>query len=128
MGAMQRQVYNIIPMGKPRMTQRDRWKRRDVVLRYRAFCDECLWRGIALPESGWHVTFVLPMPRSWPPKKRAEMNGRPHQQKPDLDNLEKALLDAVFEEDCRVWDGRTTKIWGERGQIIIEATASKEAA
>ncbi|MBG3071584.1 RusA family crossover junction endodeoxyribonuclease, partial [Proteus mirabilis] len=50
----------------------------------------------------------------------SEMNGKPHQQKPDKDNLEKALLDAIFDDDSRVWDGRVTKVWGKRGQIIIQ--------
>jgi Holliday junction resolvase RusA-like endonuclease len=45
--------------------------------------------------------------------------GKPHQQKPDKDNLEKALLDAIFEDDCRIWDGRVSKVWGETGQILI---------
>ncbi|MGU0055537.1 RusA family crossover junction endodeoxyribonuclease [Enterobacter hormaechei] len=43
------------------------------------------------------------------------MNGKPHQQKPDKDNLEKALLDAIFDDDSRVWDGRVTKVWGRGG-------------
>ena len=32
--------YDITPVPKPRQTQRDKWKRRDVVMRYRAFADE----------------------------------------------------------------------------------------
>ncbi len=76
--------------------------------------------GHELPEAGYHITFVIPMPQSWSKKKRAQHAGKPHQQKPDKDNLEKALLDAVFDEDSHVWDGRVTKIWGEKGQIIIE--------
>lgn len=43
----------------------------------------------------------------------------PHMQKPDKDNLEKALLDCVFEEDSHVWDGRVSKLWGWTGAIII---------
>lgn len=113
------QVFDICPIPKPRMTQRDRWAKRPAVLRYRAFCDEVRFRGVTLPESGWHVTFVLPMPDSWSKKKRAAMNGMPHQLKPDKDNLEKALLDAIFDDDARIWDGRVTKIWGERGCIQI---------
>lgn len=66
---------------------------------------------------------IVPMPKSWSKAKREQYVGQPHQQKPDKDNLEKALLDAVFDEDSHVWDGRVTKIWGETGQIIIgEAT------
>lgn len=33
-------IFNITPMGKPRMTRADKWKQREVVMRYRAFCEE----------------------------------------------------------------------------------------
>ena len=85
-------VYDITPMGKPRMTRADKWKKRPEVLRYRAFCDEVRLQGVDLPESGSHVTFILPMPASWSKKKRAELNGKPHQAKPDFDNMMKALI------------------------------------
>ncbi|QSW33791.1 MULTISPECIES: RusA family crossover junction endodeoxyribonuclease [Leclercia] len=112
-------IYNVVPMGKPRMTRADKWKKRPEVLRYRAFCDHVRLLGVKLPEANSHVTFILPMPKSWSKKKRAEMNGKPHQSKPDKDNLEKALLDALFEDDAHIWDSRVTKLWGEVGQIII---------
>lgn len=102
------------------MTQKDRWAKRPPVLRYRAFCDEVKLNRISLPESGYHVTFVLPMPDSWSKKKRAEMAEKPHQQKPDADNLLKALMDAIYSEDCAVWDVRVTKRWGNAGEIIIK--------
>lgn len=116
---MNEKAYNITPLGKPRMTRADKWKKRPEVLRYRAFCDEVRLKKVTLPESGYHVIFVLPMPPSWSKKKRALMDGKPHQQKPDKDNLEKALLDALFGEDSHIWDGRVTKIWGETGKMII---------
>lgn len=116
---MNEKVYNITPLGKPRMTRADKWKKRPEVLRYRAFCDEVRLNKVTLQESGYHVIFVLPMPPSWSKKKRALMDGKPHQQKPDKDNLEKALLDALFGEDSHIWDGRVTKIWGETGKIVI---------
>lgn len=116
---MNEKVYNITPLGKPRMTRADKWKKRPEVLRYRAFCDEVRLNKVTLAESGYHVIFVLPMPPSWSKKKRALMDGKPHQQKPDKDNLEKALLDALFGEDSHIWDGRVTKIWGETGKMII---------
>ena len=112
--------YKITPVGKPRMTRADKWRKRPEVLRYRAFCDEVRLLGVDLPESGSHVTFILPMPASWSKKKRAELNGRPHQQKPDVDNLTKSLLDALFEDDAYIWDVRVSKLWGEVGRIIIE--------
>jgi Holliday junction resolvase RusA-like endonuclease len=113
-------TYNITPVPKPRMTQRDKWSRRAPVLRYRAFADECRKLGVFVPECNYHVTFILPMAATWTKKKKALMNGKPHQQTPDKDNLEKALLDAVHKQDCAVWDGRATKLWGEVGMIIIE--------
>jgi Holliday junction resolvase RusA-like endonuclease len=111
------------PMGKPRMTQRDKWKQRDVVLRYYAFKDAVnlyansqnfkLVNGLA-------YTYVIPMPKSWSKKKRAEFNGRPHQQKPDIDNLEKALFDSLLKDDSVIWYTKDRmKVWGEEGKIII---------
>ncbi|MGL4446340.1 MAG: RusA family crossover junction endodeoxyribonuclease [Aeromonas sp.] len=117
-------IYPINPVSKPRMTQRDRWAKRPTVVRYRAFCDAVRAAGIALPEGGYHVTFYLPMPKSWSAKKRLAMLNQPHQQKPDKDNLEKALLDALFEDDCRIWDGRVSKRWGNEGQIVVGSIAA----
>lgn len=112
-------LYPITPVAKPRMTQRDRWKKRRIVQRYRAFKDECRLRGVTVPEHGGSVTFVLPMPKSWSKAMRDAMNERPHQQKPDVDNLLKGLLDAVYGEDCGVWDIRVRKRWGVMGEIMV---------
>ena len=111
--------YLITPTSKPRMTQRDKWKKRPCVQRYFAFRDEVKLNKVRVPSNSGHIIFVMPMPQSWSKKKRKAMYGQPHQQRPDKDNLEKALLDAVYDEDAVVWDGRTSKIWGQDGQIII---------
>ena len=57
----------------------------------------------------------------------------PHQQKPDRDNLEKAVLDAlgdfaglpplVWCDDCQVVAGRTTKRWALTGEPAGGAVA-----
>ena len=112
--------YKIIPVPKPRQTRSDKWKKRDCVMRYRAFADQVHYSGMTLPECCYHIIFVLPMPASWSKKKKAEMDGKPHRQRPDRDNLEKALLDALYDDDSHIWDGRTTKIWGREGKIIIK--------
>lgn len=101
------------------MTQSDRWKQRPPVLRYRAFCDEVRLHGCAVPESGSHITFHIPMPKSWTKKKKAMMLGQPHKQVPDVDNLLKALLDAIYDDDKAVWDVRTTKRWADTPVIEI---------
>lgn len=113
-------TYNLTPVPKPRMTRSDAWKKRACVMRYWAFKDKVRELGITLNDSNQHITFILAMPKSWSKKKQLDMDGKPHQQKPDKDNLEKALLDSLFTEDKHIWDSRVTKLWGPRGQIIIE--------
>jgi Holliday junction resolvase RusA-like endonuclease len=88
-------------------------------MRYRAFADEVRLRCVSVQESGSHVVFVMPMPKSWSMFKRKGMDGEPHQQKPDVDNLCKALLDALFGDDSHIHDIRISKIWGVTGQIRI---------
>lgn len=111
-------VYNITPVPQPRMVRSDKWAKRPRVLRYFAFRQECKLKKVWLPEN-YHVIFVMPMPKSWSLKKCEQMNGQPHKAKPDKDNLEKALLDAVHADDAGVWDGRATKVWGFRSCICI---------
>ena len=113
--------YPIIPVPKPRQTRADKYKKRPPVLRYRAFADECRLRKVHVPLYGAHITFVLPMPKGWSDKKKIDMNQMPHQQKPDVDNLAKALFDAVYSDDSKIWDARITKIWGFEGEIIIDS-------
>lgn len=101
------------------MTQRDTWKKRPSTTKYWNFKDEVKRLGIRLPLGGARITFHLPMPKSWKRTKREKMEFRPHQVKPDIDNLVKALLDAIYENDAVVWDLRATKVWGSEGKIEI---------
>ena len=116
-------LLKITPVAKPRQTQSDRWKQRPVVMKYRAFADELreLWGMRDIPTHDIHIIFRLPMPISWSKKKKTEMDGEPHQVKPDKDNLEKAFWDALFrnlpEDDCMIYDARVTKLWDREGSI-----------
>jgi Holliday junction resolvase RusA-like endonuclease len=112
--------YLVTPVPKPRMTQRDKWQQRPAVLRYRAFCDQVRALGIELRPTGDRVIFLLPMPVSWSAKKRDSMLGKPHQGKPDCDNLIKALGDALHQDDAHLHHLEGLKFWGEMGEIIIE--------
>lgn len=119
---MTREIYAVDPIGKPRMTKGSIWNKGQLkppVAKYYAFKDLVRDIGIELPEN-YHVSFVFEMPRSWPKAKREQMRGQPHQQKPDKDNCEKALLDALMDDDATVWDGRVSKFWGEVGMIVVE--------
>ena len=114
-------IFTIEPMGKPRMTRADAWKKRPCIQKYWDYKNQLnLQRnGFVMPESGYHVRFDIPMPSSWSKKKKAQMDGKPHQSTPDKDNLEKALLDALETNDAHIWDGRVTKLWGYEGKIVI---------
>lgn len=112
-------VYPIIPVSAPRQVRRDAFDPSDHVKRYRAFRDEVRIRHVQLPRPFHHVIFVMPMPKSWSKRQQQQSEGYPHEQKPDRDNLEKALLDSVYGEDSHVWDGRCTKLWGSEGLIIV---------
>ena len=113
--------YLIDPCPKPRMTRSDKWKKRPEVLRYFAFCDEVRLRKISIPSFGAHVVFIIEMSPSWSQKKQREFDGKPHQNKPDLDNMLKGLLDAVYDEDCTVWQISCEKRWGKVGKIVIKS-------
>ncbi len=113
----------IDPVGKPRQTQSDKWRERPAVVRYREFADELrAWAErvrFHLPESRCTIRFDLPMPDSWSKAKRAAMGGEPHQQRPDVDNLTKAVFDALLAEDCRVWHVSIEKRWARDGAVVF---------
>lgn len=112
---MASKIYNITPVPKPRMTRRDKWDKRPRVLRYRAFEDLVQLNGITIPEDGCHVVFHLPLP------KRPKFNvGDPHKQKPDVDNLLKALLDSLYKNDSHIWNIQVSKVWSKSGKIEIK--------
>lgn len=55
------------------------------------------------------------VPKSWPKWKRERAPREPHLQKPDADNIEKVLMDALnglaYRDDAQVWKKNTTKTW-----------------
>jgi len=117
-------TLSIVPVPKPRMTQRDKWMKRPATDRYKNFkmelyllCYSCRWK----PTDDLEVKFVLPMPKSWSEKKKKEMDGQPHKQTPDLDNLIKAFQDALLKDDSHIHTyNNMKKIWGREGQIILK--------
>lgn len=127
-------VFNITPIGAPRMTKSDTWKldpfdkdprrrQRKPVTQYFKFKNEiqaqALQQNFTLPECNFHVIFILPMPHSWAEKKKNQMKYTPHQQKPDSDNMIKAVKDSLCKNDANIWDYRITKYWGVAGKILI---------
>jgi len=110
------------PMGKPRQTHSDIWKKRPVVIRYRKYCDQIRAASGKLPDNVYSIIVFayIPMPESWPKKKRAEMNGQFHRQKPDVDNICKGILDALFKDDSAIAGCCGWKFWCEQKQEHAE--------
>jgi len=111
-------IYDITPVPKPRQTQSDKWKKRPCVLKYRAFADECRLKGVTV-KNGDRINFWIPMPKSWSDVNKSMMVGIPHEKKPDLDNLLKALMDAVLPEDSHIHTIYVQKVWAINGSIEI---------
>ena len=111
---------DITPVAKPRQTRSDKWKQRPCVMRYRAFADEIRLRVGSIDLNHYTLTFGLPMPKSWSKKKKAEYEGQPHQQKPDVDNLCKSVLDSLYQDDCHIHDIALKKVWARNGFILFE--------
>ena len=117
--------FDIKPVPKPRMTQRDKWAGRPSITRYFNYVDDIKAKAelmglTTLPYKIKSIKYVMPIPKSWPKKDQPAMINQPHLQKPDIDNLRKALQDAICKEDSHIADvGHEIKVWGEEGKIII---------
>lgn len=113
-------VVAVDPMGAPRQTRADVWKKRPVILRYRAYRDFLRLHIKEVPQTV-SLKFTLSMPDSWTHKKRGLMVGMPHQQKPDIDNLIKGVLDALLVDDAHIHTVLASKVWGTRGLISMDS-------
>jgi Holliday junction resolvase RusA-like endonuclease len=71
------------------------------------------------------ATFCPPV--SWTKRKVSEHLHRPHQQKPDLDNLLKAISDGLnriaFVDDAQIVEIVARKVWGITEQTIVHVEA-----
>lgn len=124
--------FLVTPIGKPRMTQRDKWLNppRKEVLNYRlgkkgmeAFA---LMTKFSLGNT-LDCVFHIPMPESWSGKKKERMALTPHESKPDLDNILKFVLDTLLPEgDQKVHTITARKIWDYEGKIIFKDNADNE--
>ena len=112
------------PLGKPRMTRRDKWKKRPCVMRYRAWADTVRAAAGAVPPAmrvqrlSWVATFEPP--KSWSKLKRNDAIGNAHCVKPDRDNIDKAVLDILYPRgDQAISCGTIEKRWGWVASLVI---------
>ena len=122
--AVQRVTVKIKPLGAPRQSRRDAWNPRPCVLRYRQLRDAVRTAAGQVDQRAGliYARFFLPMCDSWSEGQKALMDGRPHQQPPDTDNLYKAFSDALIAQDGVVFLVLASKAWCQAGQERIEAT------
>jgi Holliday junction resolvase RusA-like endonuclease len=105
------------PMGAIRQNKKSLYnpKIKDRIDRYHAYRDELKRQAdqynFKFPNSTYWMIFYMPIPASLSKKKKREMELEPCLTRPDKDNLEKAVLDALLTEDSHVWDGRVTKVY-----------------
>jgi len=116
-------TFDVEPVAKPRMTRSDKWNKRPATDRYWAYCDEMKYKAnkerFTVPAE-LTVHFYLPMPESWPERRKQAMEGQPHQSRPDLDNLLKAFKDALCPEDGYVHHYiNVRKLWARKGRIEV---------
>lgn len=68
--------------------------------------------------------------KSWSNKKTQEHLGRYHTQRPDLDNVEKAILDGLnriaFADDSQVAWVEKRKVWGPSAKTVVTVEPMEE--
>ncbi|MHA3913873.1 RusA family crossover junction endodeoxyribonuclease [Halovulum sp. GXIMD14793] len=74
------------------------------------------------------VTAYFRPPKSWSKKKAAAHLGQPHIQRPDGDNILKAISDGLngvaFVDDAQVYSARVRKLWGDEAKTVVEVRAA----
>lgn len=126
-------LFDTIPMGAVRMTRSDKWKtnpfhpdplkrQRKEVAKYWEFKNSLILQATDMKfVLGKHLdaVYLIPMPATWSEKKKAKMNGMPHEPRPDTDNITKAIKDTLRKEDSDIWWEKAEKRWAYKGSIII---------
>lgn len=122
-------IWFKIPESKLAVKYPQGLKRKRRLERYNLYKQE-LWlkareAEFELPDGLFRVVFYIPVPASWSLKKKAAQHMKPHQSKPDTDNLIKAFFDALRKEDKAIWDHRATKLWVNEPSGRIEIISKK---
>ena len=118
---------NITPIGKPRMTRSDAWRKRPAVVRYFMYKDALVAAanraGIDGSKPPEHVKIYAEFkpPNSWSKKKAAAHILKLHQQKPDCDNILKGVVDCIWQADQKISKMYVQKIWAEKDRLTIVA-------
>lgn len=71
-----------------------------------------------------YIKAIFEVPQSYSNKKKKELIGKPHNKKPDIDNVSKSILDALnkiaFKDDNLVTKLEVEKIYGEQAKVLVQ--------
>ena len=77
------------------------------------------------------IVAVFAPAASWSQKRRTSALGKPHTQRPDVDNCQKAILDGLnriaWADDSQIAQITCRKVWGEPEQTTVFIKALDEA-
>lgn len=105
-------VFFRIPRDKLRPAGLKRLKRLERYNEYKiALLALAKEKGFSISPQGCSFRFYIPMPKTWSKKKRSIMHFKLHQQKPDIDNLMKAVFDSMLSEDKGIAHFEAVKFW-----------------
>ena len=112
------------PVTAPRQSQSSRWKPTPHIQRYRCYRDELRIRCNAAKftlSDQIEMIFYLPMPKSWSKRRKLQMDNQPAKSNSkDIDNLAKAVMDALLPQDRHVWRIVASKFWAYSGGVHIK--------
>jgi Holliday junction resolvase RusA-like endonuclease len=110
-------------VGKPRMTQRDKWAKREIVVNYHAWKDlvRLTMRDWPAAKDTWLVEIEARYkpPELWSQRKKRSLYGTPKRTKPDADNVAKAVMDTLWQNDEAVGDLLVRRRWWHETETVI---------
>lgn len=107
------------PVGKPRMTRRDKWAQRKCVSRYWAWCDKA--RQAAFGDPSTKRTLDAPTSITVVAYFYHKTRRGPHLLKPDGDNILKSVCDALFVNDEMIYIKTVEKYWASySSRVVVE--------
>ena len=105
------------PIGKPRMSQRDHWKVRPCVARFRLWADQLRLAARRTTKIRLKAPTRLSVTAYFASTSQHRVG--PHGLKPDFDNVLKATTDALFFNDELIYHASITKLWADGGPARV---------
>lgn len=130
-------IKGLKPIGKPRMTGKSAiysktakkfWEYKDALLKAilgdvykegdKDHNNKCIgekFKNIKIVK----CFFYIEMPKSWSKDMKKRKYGKPHDSKPDIDNLLKGIMDSLFEDDKGIYFVVGGKYWSDENAMYL---------